>query len=389
MPFMPIPNQKMPEVTDRKDSCLCYPKDIRFIGDLFSASWLMNVRQFMGINVNRIATCEDGCFQPFRQCSNDVRMTRDWLECAVEHMSKWWKIVDIFRHQQTLEAFIEKLDGFGHESATETPSAEFRNTIAIIAFMPFGGETIKGQGQALTIAMLKACLRSLSRYGIGRIVVAVPSKTDRDTYERLVPAMLGETTVVFRAVSIVRTRFVTTNMPYAAIVGLQRAFRSDVDDWLGSESRWSSVYLTEPDTLLHLKPQVLPDLMSGVLNDGWIFSPHRLQPIPHASDLSFPLSPVVVVPDNEDHKVITVDSYETCLWDSGNDRPYGAKHTNPQKPKRCGSFWYMCGFLNGDHTSIRSYDLMRLTHGIGITMLMGSEHGRQCHLTPEDTTQSD
>jgi len=46
----------------------------------------------------------------------------------------------------------------------------------------------------------------------------------------------------------------------------------------------------------------------------------------------------------------------------------------------------MCGFSSGDHASIREYNLMRLTHGIGITMLMGSEHGRQCYIAPRDTT---
>ncbi len=159
----------------------------------------------------------------------------------------------------------------------------------------------------------------MSRYGVGRVVVVVPTVEDRDTYARVVPTMFGETTVVFRVVTTMKTRFISTNMPYGAIVGLQRAFKSDDDNWLGNEPRWNSVYLTEPDTLLHVKPTALPDLMDGVLNRGWILSPHRLQPIPHATDLPSPLSPIIVVPNNAYYQVRTIDSYTICLWDSGDD----------------------------------------------------------------------
>lgn len=356
----------------RNTSYLRLGEDISDLKDTFSASWLMNVSRFKNIDAGAIATCEDGCFQPFLQYRDDVRMTRDWLAFAVEHMSKWWKTINIFRHHETFYAFIATLDGFGHEPPIK--EARLRNTIAIIAFMPYVGETLEGQNQALTLAVLKACLRSLSRYGVGRVVVVVPTNGDRQTCERIVPAMFGETAVVFRVVTKVKTRFIATNMPYGAIAGLQRAFRSDDDDWLGGDARWNAVYLTEPDTLLHLKPAVLPDLMDAVLDRGWILAPHRLQPIPHAIDLPAPLPPVIVVPNNADHPVRAVDSYTTSLWDSGNSRP---------QSEDCGNFWYLCGFGSGDHSRLLPYELMRLSHGLGITMLMGSEHGRQCHIAYE------
>jgi len=370
------------DFTERPASYLHLNKDIENIIDCFSASWLMNINRFMDINIDKIQTCEDACFQPLRQYKSHVRMTRDWLEFTVEHMSKWWKIIDIFKHNQTLELFIEMLDRFGHEPIVEKVKSKLDKTIAIIAFMPYGGETIKGQSQALTASMLKACIRSMSRYGIGRVVVVVPTVSDRNKFSQKVPNMFGETTVVFRVAKTVKTKFISTNMPFGAIAGLQQAFKSDDDDWLGNENRWNAVYLTEPDTLLHIKPKVFSDLMNGILNEEWILSPHRLQPIPHESDLPFPLSPVMVVPNNEHHKVTIVDSYTTCCWDSGNDRPYGAKGTRHQHPNKCNNYWYMCGFRSGDHSSIQPYSLMRLSKGIGITMLMGSEHGRQCHIAP-------
>jgi hypothetical protein len=364
---------------ERKQSYLRYGEDIAWINDLFSASWIMNLSRFKNINTDTIATIEDGCFQPFLQYINDVRMTRDWLEFTVEHMSKWWKAINIFEHKQTLDAFIATLERFGHEPAANTVGVNLSNTIAIVPFMAYRSRanTGQGQGQALTVSMLKACLRSMSRYGMGRVVVVVPTVGDRDTYERLVPAMFGDTTVVFRVVTQVKTRFISINMPYGAIVGLQRAFESDDDNWLGNETRWDSVYLTEPDTLLHVKPAVLPELMNGVLNHGWVLTPHRLQPIPHATDLPFPLPPVVVVPNNEYHQVQAIDSYTTCCWDSGDDRP---------PSENVGDFWYMCGFRSGDHSCLRPYNMIRLSHGLGITMLMGSEHGRKCHIAPMGAT---
>jgi len=366
---------KIGSKSDRSQSYLRLDEDISDITDSFSASWLMNVNRFMNINADAIATCEDGCFQPFLQYRGDVRMTRDWLEFSVEHMSKWWKTIDIFHHHQTLDAFIATLNRFGHEPPINDVGTSLRNTIAIIAFMPYVGETLEGQEQALTLAMLKACLRSMSRYGVGRVVVAVPTEGDRQTYERIVPTMFGGTTVVFRVVTKVETRFISTNMPYGAIVGLQRAFESDDDNWLGGDTRWNAIYLTEPDTLLHLKPAVLPDLLGAVLDRGWILAPHRLQPIPHATDLPSPLPPAIVVPNNAYHQVRTIDSYTTCLWDSGDDRP---------RSEHCGNFWYLCGFRSGDHSRLRPYELMRLSHGVGITMLMGSEHGRQCHIASQN-----
>lgn len=129
--------------------------------------------------------------------------------------------IDIFQHAQTLEAFIATLDCFGHETPVDAAGADLSRTIAIVAFMPYGTETAQGQGQALTVAMLNACERSMSRYGLGRVVVVVSTADDRASYERIVPTSFGHTAVVFRVATDVKTRFIPTNMPFGAIVGLQ------------------------------------------------------------------------------------------------------------------------------------------------------------------------
>lgn len=347
-------------------------KDILRGNDLFSASWIMDVGHFRKIHANEIHTVESGCFVPFRQFSAHVRMTRDWLEFTVEHMSKWWKTFNIFAHPTTMRTFIERIESFTSNSIT-TPG--LHHTIAIVPFQAYHGND--REGRLFTSKVLSACIRSMTRYGIRRIVVVVASYEERKTYSRLLkPSLLQQSElVVFRVVHNVSTKYIPTNLPYGAIVGLQNAFVNDVDDWLGTENSWNSVFLTEPDTLLHIKPNVLPELIRRVEQDGWVLSPHRLQPIPHASDIHEDLT---IVPNTTKHQVRAIDSYSTKCMDAGNDRP----------PKTCKNFWWLCGFQSGNRGNfdyLEPYGLMRLSHGIGVTMIVGSEHGRRCHLESEHT----
>lgn len=64
------------------------PGDQLSINDMFSATWLQPVENFLKMNVANIKTVEDGCFQAFRPDLGAVRMTLDWLDFSVEHMSK-------------------------------------------------------------------------------------------------------------------------------------------------------------------------------------------------------------------------------------------------------------------------------------------------------------
>ena len=42
----------------------------------------------MKMDVSKIKTVEDGCFEAFRSDKTKVRMTYDWLDFCVEHLSK-------------------------------------------------------------------------------------------------------------------------------------------------------------------------------------------------------------------------------------------------------------------------------------------------------------
>lgn len=56
--------------------------------------------------------------------------------------------------------------------------------------------------------------------------------------------------------------------------------------WLGEHpSRWEHIYFTEPDLILHIRPEAIPDL-SAQLEKGNILCAHRLNPLIHMRQFS-------------------------------------------------------------------------------------------------------
>ena len=350
-------------------------KDVEYF-DTYSAAWLMNVARFKGIETERITRPVGACTGPFSQYSKHVRMTRDWFELAVEHLSKWWKSAGIESHVSGREAFLDRLQQVETNGNTRTNGGLLKNTIAIVSFVEYKGGT--KDGQEFTAAVLAACVRSLSRYGMGRVVVVVPSEVEQTRYSRMMTPNCCGTTLVFRVADVKMANgsdispYGNINVPLRALIGLQNAFETDSDNWLGNtKEQWSSVYYTEQDQLLHIKPNVLPELIHGVVEDGWVLSPHRLHPLPHASDLPYTdlRTHQPRVPNNEKHQVRSVNSYASRCMDAGNARP----------KKGCGNFWWICAMKN--LTFLEPYELMRLSpHSTGITLVVGNEQGRMCRI---------
>ena len=210
-------------------------------------------------------------------------------------------------------------------------------------------------------------------------------------------------------------------MPRGAVIGLQEALLGNINDttndtvtsrsaWLGTThdaSYWKYVYLTEPDTILHTKLELLPSIKKG-LDDGLSFFPHRLQPIPHGSDLPsgrnmttevssahsgrfvpthfLPFSNVTILDPTSTKRTIDVDpegsvdvtAYHCC------DAGPSAEHEN------CGTWWWTCGFHDGfaqaqltqeealeKHKRLAIYPMMRLKQGTGV-VFGPTEHARRC-----------
>ena len=180
---------------------------------------------------------------------------------------------------------------------------------------------------------------SLTRHGIGRVVVASQDTTDKHNSQALVQAafhlvqlhsspsnpltnweevtprlvqeeerrlettsrkdmQIDQTSVTFANVSTTYSWLIKgtdkTNymrlVPKAALEHLQDALRgqsSDPELWLGADKRpddYHYVYLTEPDTLLHMRPSAIESIRQQ-MDEGNFSTPHRVQLAPQETDV--------------------------------------------------------------------------------------------------------
>jgi hypothetical protein len=418
-----------------------FPDDI----DFFSASWYMNVDRFAQVDVSpeNLANVEAGCFGAFRNRQELIRMSLDWLDFSVEHMSKWWRVLGCPEDPAAWNATVEMFSSYAqHHQAPFPESSLLQPTLALIAFQPYrsvveeddseGDRGRKKTGgllrkdHTLTISSLGATLASLIQVGMGRIVVIGYESTDEeivhDTFRWLrlkndggsiasasdgeppAPSFRihnSELAYVQASDDLVASEFIEVNMPRAALAGLMKALEGSDPSWTqrwlghdGVSSRWKYVYLTEPDTILQTRPSTIRSIKSA-LDAGHILVPHRFQPIPHRDDATLSRIPHLVP-----------SSFKApFVLESGNivetvDGSRGGKRTGPEtlgaccdaqegdyKPGKsgmeyCGDFWWQCGYRDGNHSRLSGYELLRLNRGTGIITLAGNEHGRRCVPAP-------
>lgn len=386
----------------------------------------------MQMNATEIMSCEDAAFNAYWGPSDRVmklRMTVDWFDFSIEHMSKWHKIFNLYEEEEVFQKAIEKFDQYMSMSSVgggvnlHSVDPSFRDTIAVIAFLAYKEDKSPDKAYKLTLVSLGSTLESLRRAGFGRVVVVGLDVADKEVvhdtvhhWQQLhsaiemqnneaVPAggnigTIGQTEVAFvqGSLEIAKAKWVQKNVPKAAVGGLHKAFqmaaeksissRSEteaeyIQAWLGSkESSWKYVFLTEPDCILLTRPSSLRQLKEQV-DQGMVLTPHRLQPIPHESDAKGCSKDFVYLPDSF-APVLDLDpigEHDVCCDDW---KGHGTKPGLPPVIPDCGNFWYMCDFhpanykREGAHERLKPYSLMRLKHGTGIVSLAASEHGRPC-----------
>ena len=390
--------------------------DVGFVAqDAFSGQWWQATKQFLQYQaVDNVyeSTAEGASFEVFNRNEHQMRITRDWMDYNVEHLSKWWKLMldPYHRRRSNSQLYLKRVCEILHtyitspqrevfwqqllrsttqqQQDTNTNSTSIDNgnnnddnedesyfavaqgTIAVVAYMPFHvtqtSATMDGDRQdshTLTKLSLAATLLSLVQIGVGRIIVSGElvegNKDDADDLATIAAAFdlvaqitqhwsppplpnrqnrpheANETSRTITTLNYCVAEDATTshlqhNIPKAALKQLRKVFlmeetrnttiattdemslkqeelqkihhcwlgapdeENDEDDpwWetplsLSSQARWPYVLLTEPDLIVNTRPDALP-LLGRALRQGGVLAPHRLQPIPHASDFPLP-----------------------------------------------------------------------------------------------------
>lgn len=382
--------------------------------DGFSASWLQRLDTFLMMDLSNVHICEDAAFSTYSHNRlHMLRMTQDWLDFSLEHLSKWWKLLDVHVSGVTYHQLTTKLEAYLDRGRDYEVSSEFRDTLAVIAYRPYTYSK-KNQSDILTSLSLAATIESLRRVGTGRVLVVGSEESEQALVESTFTLMrrkqrdgqsirknvVGDTEVTFviAPTSTLKTKFLEKNMPRGALEGLRRAFlrASKVSDrksreWLGSDPyRWKYIYLTEPDSLLQVRPESLPQIFDEV-DRGNVLVPHRLQPIPHEYDVpQYDGAPWKYLHASRGfNTVLDMDPTVDACCDEMKGPDF-----KPGTVENCGNFWYTCGFTRaaatdpGAHFRLKPYDLVTFRHGSRIISLAGSEHGRRCFPRPVGTCQS-
>jgi len=404
------------------------------IKDPFSASWLQTREEFMTMK-HDVDTCEEAAFQAYVEGPkrDKLLLTLDLLDFSVEHLSKWWKILDYKRNPAAYQTIINKLNsyltrptpGYFPHFSSEDRQPTFANALAMIAFLDFGDAEIS---KNLTVVSLAATLESLRRAEIGRVVVVAPSADDRALVEKsfayllkTIPSLKREHNPVGRfatKIGHMEVNFyeatqeqynsnVKRNMPRACLMGAYKAFtlaqrsHASLDSeeklylkvWFGESyphSNWKYVALTEPDSILQSRPNSLQQLKNA-LDHGHILAPHRLQPLPHHSDLQgMNTSEYALAHLREEdgfNDVIELDAVygpDVCCDEAkGPDHRPGWNFPNCPNNRR----WWACGFQerfryetdpDDRHHRLRPYQFFRLKNGVGLTTIAGNLFGRRC-----------
>jgi hypothetical protein len=182
------------------------------------------------------------------------------------------------------------------------------------------------------------------------------------------------------------------NLPRGALAGMQEALSGNdpswTHAWLGrpniSDQPFRDLYLTEPDTLLLTRPTTLPHLRR-LLDEGLVLAPHRLQPLPYQGDVpDSTLNDTFISVDEwsaVNRPIRTLDAlhhHDACCDEQAKWYRPGS---DPHLYGKCDDQWWRCGFSThpGDHSRVLDhYDLIVPSHGIGVTTLAGTGHGRRC-----------
>lgn len=387
----------------------------------YSGVWWMNREEFLKINIARVDFLEAATFVPFERVFglDRVLMTRDWLDFSVEHLSRYFRMIDnsdfssFQRKIEMLRRYMGRIASKGYKN----DSSAAANTIAIVPFyinpgqltesdlVVNGSTKIPLRGAVVDLYSLAATLLSLWKVGIPRIVVVGNAQPTPPQVAQAFALCLESINMVHQewtdtsefSLNYVHAHNIqriekkgssyTTIMPRHAIDNLQQAMvgnLTNASNFLGSDpSRWKFVYFTENDLILHSRTDALPAL-SDRMEAGFAIAAHRFQPLPHIVDYPNHTWRGQLLPSIGNLGSFHDLNAETdaCCY-IGDFQP--GRANLPSESCRPGN-WYGCGLgkrlpnnsdaVNEYYQRLSHYPMIRLVDGLLVPLV--NEHARVC-----------
>ena len=145
----------------------------------FSGAWMMNLSTFLQTRTERMKSVEDAVHIVYKFHKPKVRMSEDWMDFSVEHMSKWWKMLkstDRDDDPVSIQRMIGAFQEYVNQNKGPPISDLFQKTIAVIPapsqiLVDTRSPTSRQWSRELLISSLRATMASIERLGFGRIVV--------------------------------------------------------------------------------------------------------------------------------------------------------------------------------------------------------------------------
>ena len=394
---------------------------------VYAAAWwqsvdrLQRVLAWIPTQTNQtLAKLEAACHLPLEFKPADVRLTTDWLDLGVEHLSKWWKMTRYQKHYASYQTlghhladYITQSMAAGSSSSPSQSSIDnpWQKTLAVVAYSPLVGPRQPQRAQRLDTVVTAATLASLVRQGVSRIVLfldhtdvtqflqytwpyivqwlqvrstdqnssSTSSSSSSSPWEDMWqttkpppsqssvpnPVRIHHTDIYWQAVDARVPEGPSQGLkrvPRQVLLALGQAMQAaNPPPWF-HKSTVHYIYYTEQDSILHATTQSLKMIQQSLDQDGlWI--PHRWQPLPHATDFAeHPandnLPAWFYVPDTAPwDRVQTLDAAAAAA--SCCDEGWESTVDFSNNPP-CNDFWYQCGL--GVHADRGHTVAERLAH---------------------------
>ena len=311
-------------------------------GDWYSGMFWQNMNNFYQLRPVSFGSLETVSFQAFDN-SRKTRMTRDWFDLAVEHLSKYHRHFEVDRDKSRIPYDIMRSQLSEYiKKAKPYPTQNDLAPASTIVLVPYTTKsTLKSAPEynsnhekdaVLRVDAFAATLVSLWQIGMGRVVVVGQVAEDGVFASKVFDTVREKSKDSIELAFVIGSNATTgmknnAMMPMQAVGGLQLALQSKFNEsltlqWLGAKpKRWMYVYYTEPDLILNSRPDAMATL-TAELDKGNRLAAHRLQPIPH--EIDFPgydnLRKIVPAIGNFSN-IVEVDTSKTACCDAGGGKP--------------------------------------------------------------------